>query len=189
MHWKLLANTFVVFVAVALIRYGDSSALAEDSGAAAGKPGGQVGNELVTISIPSDKWVPLTPGSWPLGHSGKFDLAYKNHSYKNTIARITFDLLVKEGSRKKPYTSVFSYDFPLSSPEGMTSVILMSNTKLEGTGVIQVYLTEKLPAGSKRQPKTISNIVSIPAAAGPEAQKELEAKLGPCKISQQGSAK
>jgi hypothetical protein len=143
---------------------------------------------LIEISAPTYRWLKIT-NEPPVegvasGRNYKFPgmamcreeihVSYNKGSYRQDIVRLVIevDVTKENGGAFKHQVSV---EKQIKTSAGtLWSTWAAPGMSVKGRSTMRLYLTE-----NKKNGKIVSNIISLPVAAGPEAERQLESELGP----------
>jgi hypothetical protein len=136
--------------------------------------------ELISISLPGYNWVEIyysefeaTSYSAATSFSqARCDISYKNTGYKKKSVNVAAYIAYTDENGKVNEDAVTA-EQELEGPQGTLHVFFVKqNLRLEGIAEMNIYLTDK-------KNNIISNVLTIPVAAGAEAVRLLQEQLGP----------
>jgi hypothetical protein len=136
--------------------------------------------ELIKISLPDYNWLEIyyseyeaTSYSAATSFSQtRCDINYKNIGYKKKSVKVAA-YIAYTGEDGKVNEDAVTAEQELEGPEGTLHVFFVKqHLKLEGIAEMDIFLTDK-------KNSIISNVLTIPVAAGEEAVRQLQEQLGP----------
>ena len=137
-------------------------------------------DELIRISLPGYNWLEIyyseyeaTSFSTATNFSqARCEINYENIGYKKKSVNVATYIAYK-GEDGKVNEDAVTAEQELEGPEGTLHVFFVKqNLMLEGIAEMNIFLTDK-------RNNIISNILTIPVAAGEEAVRLLQEQLGP----------
>jgi hypothetical protein len=128
----------------------------------------------VTIVIPKQRWIKIFNFTGALAMADPVEIQCLVAGYAGEEVVVVLEWSTTEQAAKPEVRRFRQPMEPIKvqRPTMTAYGSFVMEAALEGRGRIDVYLTDK-------KEHIISNRVSIPAAAGPAAEKALEAELGP----------
>jgi hypothetical protein len=141
--------------------------------------------ELISISLPGYNWLEIsysefkaTSFSAATSYSqARCEINYENISYKKKSVKVAAYIAYK-GEDGKVNEDAVTTEQELEGPKGTLYVFFIKqNLRLEGIAEMNIYLTDK-------KNYIISNVLTIPVAAGEEAVRQIQEQLGPSKVEE-----
>ncbi len=138
------------------------------------------GEGLIKISAPGYRWLKISYTEYGATYSSeatsftqaRCEILYENLNYKKNKVKVAmYTVFVNEGVELEEKAIMAEQEIETSSGT-LHAFFVLQNVKFEGIGEMKIFLTDK-------KENIISNIIILPCAAGEEAIKELEEKLGP----------
>jgi len=141
--------------------------------------------ELIRITLPGYNWLEIYYSEYEATSvspatnfsQARCDINYENIGYKKKQVNVAA-YIAYTGEDGKVNEDAVTAEQELEGPNGTLHVFFVrQNLRLEGIAEMNIYLTDK-------KNNIISNVLTIPVAAGEEAVRVLQEQLGPSVVGE-----